>query len=609
MDDIDSTIPSSNFSNPMLRLLSFYGASNIRNFLVGFIANLFARISDLVPPFLLGVAIDSIILRDKPFLIPFFSESSLPQHPISQFWFVVFLIVFSFILSAILHWFRNWGWNSFSQNIQHQIRIDTYARLQNLNMSFFDRKHKGELMSILSNDVNRLEIFLNDGFNSVFRLAIMVIGIATLLFYMNPPLAAVSLFTIPIIAFFTYNFTKSIQPKYAEVRDSVGKLHSRLKQNLNAIQLIKLYNTESYESSRVEETSLNYYNTNWDSITTRIKFFPSLQIISGIGFTMTFLVGGFWVLSGDILWLSSRPLYAGEFVTFMLLHQQLVWPMTQFGQVINMYQRARASTVRIFGLIDETNTLPEKPNPPELIVDSGTIIYEDVSFGYSQNKILSNISFKAGKGESLAIVGHSGSGKSTLLRLLLRLYDIDHGSITIDGHDIRDLSLKSLRDQIGYVGQDIFLFHGTVRENIQYGSFTVSEEELIQSSKAAKAHDFIMNLPHGYDTIVGERGIKLSGGQRQRIAIARALLKDPPIFIFDEATSDVDTPTESLILDFIKTHHSEKTILAIAHRLSTIQDSTNILVLQDGVIIEYGTHNELLNKKGSYFELWSARNV
>ena len=189
------------------------------------------------------------------------------------------------------------------------------------------------------------------------------------------------------------------------------------------------------------------------------------------------------------------------------------------------------------------------------------------------------------------------------------MYDIDHGSITIDGHDIRDLSLKSLRDQIGYVGQDIFLFHGTVRENIQYGSFTASEEELIQSSKAAKAHDFIMNLPHGYDTIVGERGIKLSGGQRQRIAIARALLKDPPIFIFDEATSDVDTPTESLILDFIKTHHSEKTILAIAHRLSTIQDSTNILVLQDGVIIEYGTHNELLNKKGSYFELWSARNV
>ena len=609
MDDIDSTILSSNFSNPMLRLLSFYGASNIRNFLVGFLANLFARISDLVPPFLLGVAIDSIILRDKPFLIPFLSESSLPQNPISQFWFVVFLIVSSFILSAILHWFRNWGWNSFSQNIQHQIRIDTYTRLQNLNMSFFDRTHKGELMSILSNDVNRLEIFLNDGFNSVFRLAIMVIGIATLLFYMNPSLAVVSLFTITIIAFFTYNFTKSIQPKYAEVRDSVGKLHSRLKQNLNAIQLIKLYNTESYESSRVEETSLNYYNTNWDSITTRIKFFPSLQIISGIGFTMTFLVGGFWVISGDILWLSSSPLYAGEFVTFMLLHQQLVWPMTQFGQVINMYQRARASTVRIFGLIDKTNTLPEKSNPSELIVDSGTIIYEDVSFGYSQDKILSNISFKAGKGESLAIVGHSGSGKSTLLRLLLRLYDIDHGSITIDGHDIRDLSLKSLRDQIGYVGQDIFLFHGTVRENIQYGSFTAKEEELIQSAKAAKAHDFIMDLPHGYETIVGERGIKLSGGQRQRIAIARALLKDPPIFIFDEATSDVDTPTESLILDFIKAHHSEKTILAIAHRLSTIQDSTNILVLQDGVIIESGTHNELLNKKGSYFELWSARNV
>ena len=609
MVNIDSITSTSSFSNPMLRLLSLYGVSNIRNFLVGFLANLFARLSDLVPPFLLGVAIDSIILQDKPFSIPFLSNSTLPQYPISQFWFVVFLIVSSFVLSAILHWFRNWGWNSFSQNIQHAIRIDTYAHLQNLNMGFFDRKHKGELMSILSNDVNRLEIFLNDGFNSIFRLAAMVLGIAILLFYMNPALAVVSLFTIPIIAFFTHNFTKSIQPKYAHVRDSVGKLHSRLNQNLNAIQLIKLYNTESYEHSRVEKASLDYYNANWDSITTRIKFFPSLQVISGIGFTMTFLVGGFWVISGDMLWISPRPLYAGEFVTFMLLHQQLVWPMTQFGQVINIYQRARASTVRIFGLIDETNLLPEKPNASELVVDSGKIIYQNVSFGYSRDKVLSDISFKVGKGESLAIVGHSGSGKSTLLRLLLRLYDIDHGSITIDGNDVRDLSLKSLRDQIGYVGQDIFLFHGTVRENIQYGSFIATEEEIIQSSKAAESHDFIMNLPSGYDTIVGERGIKLSGGQRQRIAIARALLKDPPIFIFDESTSDVDTPTESLILDFIKAHNSEKTILSIAHRLSTIQDSTNILVLQEGVIIEYGTSEELLHKKGLYFDLWNSRNI
>ena len=609
MANTDPITPTSGFSNPMLRLLSLYGVPNIRNFLVGFLANLFARLSDLIPPFLLGVAIDSIILQDKPFSIPFFSNSTLPQYPIPQFWFVVFIIVSSFVLSAILHWFRNWGWNSFSQNIQHAIRIDTYAHLQNLNMGFFDRTHKGELMSILSNDVNRLEIFLNDGFNSIFRLATMVFGIAILLFYMNPALAVVSLFTIPIIAFFTYNFTKSIQPKYAHVRDSVGKLHSRLKQNLNAIQLIKLYNTESYEYSRVEKTSLDYYNANWDSIATRIKFFPSLQIISGIGFTITFLVGGFWVISGDVLWISPRPLHAGEFVTFMLLHQQLVWPMTQFGQVINMYQRARASTVRIFGLVDENNLLPEKPNASELVVGSGKIIYQNVSFGYSQNKILSDISFKAGKGESLAIVGHSGSGKSTLLRLLLRLYDIDHGSITIDGTDIRDLSLKSLRDQIGYVGQDIFLFHGTVKENIQYGSFKATEEEIIQSSKAAESHDFIMNLPNGYDTIVGERGIKLSGGQRQRIAIARALLKNPPIFIFDEATSDVDTPTESLILDFIKAHNSEKTILSIAHRLSTIQDSTNILVLQEGEIIEYGTSEELLHKKGLYFDLWSSRNL
>jgi ATP-binding cassette subfamily B protein len=270
-----------------------------------------------------------------------------------------------------------------------------------------------------------------------------------------------------------------------------------------------------------------------------------------------------------------------------------------------MYQRAKASAVRIFDLMDNKDMISEQSSEKQLEITSGSISYNNVSFGYSKENIISDISFSVTKGESLAIIGYSGAGKSTLLRLLLRLYDVDSGSITIDGVDIKKVSLKSLRDQIGYIGQDIFLFHGSVKENIQYGSFNSSLNEVIKASKAAESHDFIINLPNGYDTIVGERGIKLSGGQRQRISIARAILKDPPIFVFDEATSDVDTPTEHLILTFIKKYRSKKTILSIAHRLSTIQDSTNIIVLQKGSILEHGTHQELLNKKGVYFDLWS----
>ena len=596
---------SFNSSNPMIRILNDYGVPNIRYFLTGFTTNLFARIFDIIPPFLLGLAIDSIILKNKSFHVPFLSPNSTPSSSLGQFWFVVLLLTISFIISAILHWFRNWGWNSFANNIQNSVRIDAYSHLQNLSLDFFNATYKGQLMSILSNDVNRLELFLNDGFNSIFRILLMLFAIAGLLFYLNPILAVISLIFMPILAIFTYNFTISIQPKYAKVRESVGELHSRLKQNLNAIQLIKLYNTETYESNRVSSTSLNYYNSNWDSIEERIKFFPILWALSGIGFTTTFLIGGYWVISGELFWISSHPLYAGEFVTFILLNQQLVSPIGHFGQTINMYQRAKASAVRIFDLMDNKDMISEQSPKKQLEITSGSISYNNVSFGYSKENTISDISFSVTKGESLAIVGYSGAGKSTLLRLLLRLYDVNSGSITIDEIDIKKVSLKSLRDQIGYIGQDIFLFHGSVKENIQYGSFNSSSNEVIKASKAAEAHEFITDLPNGYDTIVGERGIKLSGGQRQRISIARAILKDPPIFVFDEATSDVDTPTEHLILSFIKKYHSKKTILSIAHRLSTIQDSTNIIVLQNGSISERGTHQELLNKRGVYFDLWS----
>jgi ATP-binding cassette subfamily B protein len=306
-------------------------------------------------------------------------------------------------------------------------------------------------------------------------------------------------------------------------------------------------------------------------------------------------------------------LEAGAFVTFVLYTQRFIWPMAQFGQIINMYQRARASSERIFGLMDQPNRLAENDAATDLEVSEGRVEYDEVTFGYDSDQgddegpTVEDVSFTVAGGETLALVGPTGAGKSTVLKLLLRMYDVDEGAITIDGKDLRDVTLRSLRRSIGYVGQDTFLFYGTVKENIAYGTFDAEEEEVVEAARAAEAHEFITNLPDGYDTMVGERGVKLSGGQRQRVAIARAILQDPEILVLDEATSDVDTETEMLIQRSIDRLTENRTTFAIAHRLSTIKDADTIVVLEDGRVVERGTHAELLGVEGLYANLWAVQ--
>jgi ATP-binding cassette, subfamily B, bacterial len=605
--------------NAMARLFSVYGRENKFAFLIGTVASLFARVLNLLPPLLLGIGIDSVFGEGAFSLYPIpVPQAWLPTTQTGQFWLLVGLISLSFFGGAIFHYGRNWGWNSFSQNIQHAIRTDTYDKMQRLNMDFFADKQTGEMMSILSNDVNRLEQFLNGGLNSVFRLLAMVVGIAAIMLVINWQLALIALIPVPLVAIFTYYFIKRIQPKYAEVRSSVGQVNSRLENNLGGIQVIKSTSTEDYESDRVDDVSQAYYDANWGAIRIRIRFFPVLQVISGIGFVLTFLIGGYWVLTGIApgpLTNSSnggQALQVGTFTTFILYTQRFIWPMAQFGEIINMYQRARASAERIFGLMNEPGRLAQDTNARDLAVTEGRVEYDDVTFGYDSERgeggpTVADVSFDVKGGETIALVGPTGAGKSTVLKLLLRMYDINEGEIRIDGTDISEVTLSSLRRSIGYVSQESYLFYGTIEENIAYGTFEASDEEIREAAKAAEAHEFITNLPDGYDTMAGERGVKLSGGQRQRITIARAILSDPEIMVLDEATSDVDTETEMLIQRSLDSLTADRTTFSIAHRLSTIKDADQIVVLEDGQVREHGTHDDLIDENGLYASLWAVQ--
>jgi ATP-binding cassette subfamily B protein len=535
----------------------------------------------------------------------------------------------------------------------HAVRTDSFDQMQRLDMTFFDDKQTGEVMSVLNNDASNLEVFLDNALQNSARLGVMLVGIATVLVYYNYELAIVTLAAVPLMFLFTLWFMRAVEPRYVAQRSVVGDLNTALENALSGVELVKTSNTEAHESERVEDASFSYFKRTMSILRLNYVYRPGMELLAGLAFAATFAVGGYWLANGPPGPFTTE-LTVGTFVTFVLLTQQFVAPLAEVSNIIDQYENAKASCERVFGLRDIPVRIEDDDDAIELGGGAesdggarndggvtpagdpdhggvaGAVEYDDVSFAYPENalvdpedadeEVLRGVSFTADPGDTVALVGPTGAGKSTLLKLLLRLYDVTDGAIRVDGHDVRDVTVESLRSSVGYVAQDTTLFDGTIAENIRYGRFTrideagaeefdeeAVRERVVEAAKAAEAHEFISSLPNGYETRIGERGVKLSGGQRQRLAIARVVLQDPAILILDEATSAVDTETEMLIQRSLDRLAADRTTFVIAHRLSTVTDADTALVLEDGEVVERGTHDELLAADGLYAKLWGVQ--
>ncbi|MBE9156982.1 ABC transporter ATP-binding protein [Nodosilinea sp. LEGE 06152] len=581
-------------TQPLLRLLRY--GKPYQLWVWGAMAcSILNTIFDLAPPYLIGVAID-VVVNEENSLIARLGFASIT----GQLAVLSLLTLLLWSLESLSEYAYSRLWRNLAQTLQHELRVDAYSHLQELELSYFEDRSSGLLLSVLNDDINQLERFLNFGAHNILHFLTTVLFVGGTFIALAPGVSWWAMVPIPFVIWGTAVFQAKLEPRYADVREKSGLISTRLANNLSGIATIKSYTAEAYERDRVATDSNAYRQSNAHAIALSAAFVPLIRIVILIGFTATLFLGGVAVANGS--------LSAGTYGFLVFIIQRLLWPFTDLSELMDEYQRAMASVRRVMALLDTPVAIAQSNLPLPLSTVRGEVQFEDITFAYiGRQPVLKNLALRVPAGATIGIVGATGSGKSTLVKLLLRFYEAQSGRILIDGVDIGDLNLLDLRRCIGWVSQDVFLFHGTVAENICYGSFDATHEQIIQAAKLAEAHGFIEQLPQGYDTIVGERGQKLSGGQRQRLAIARAILKDPPILILDEATSAVDNETEAAIQRSLAVITQGRTTIAIAHRLSTIRHADCIYVMDKGQIVEQGTHDKLLATGEMYANLWSVQ--
>ena len=554
------------------------------------------KVFDLAPPLLIGVAVDLVVERENSLLASWGLETVTSQLlALSGLTFVIWAA------ESVFEYLHKLGWRNLAQDLEHELRMDAYGRVQDMDLAYFEDRSTGGLMAVLNDDVNQLERFLDIGANELLQVSTTVLTIGAVFFWIAPEVAWMSMLPMPLILWGSIVFQKRLAPRYREVREQVGHLNGDLAGNLGGIATIKSFTAEAREVERIGERSAAYRTANARAIRLSSAFSPLIRMVILCGFTATLAYGGYLA--------ANDRMAVGSYSVMVFLTQRLLWPLTRLGETFDLFQRAMASTTRILDLLDITPGIASGTGEVGERARTEDLRFEGVGFSYASGaRVLEGLDLDFQAGRTTALVGSTGSGKTTVVKLLLRFYDPTEGRVSLGGVDLRELDLPAFRSQVGLVSQEIFLFHGTVRENIAYGRPDASEEEIREAARVAEADGFIDELPEGYDTVVGERGQKLSGGQRQRLSIARAILKDPPILVLDEATSAVDNETEAAIQRSLERVSIGRTTIVIAHRLSTVRGAHRIHVLDEGRVVEAGTHDELVSREdGLYRALWRVQ--